>query len=335
MSKKTTVKRVLPGEIIALAAMLGALALPFYVTDAATVSVVTQFMIAAMGALSVYIMLRMDLMFFAVPAFMAIGGYAAAILSFNYDVTDLFILSIIAFGLPFLIAIPVGLLVLRMKGVYFVLVTFVMAEIMPLLLFETPNLTGGSNGISGLPPVTLFGNIYIEDNNTVLLMITGLAAFATLITVAVTAYFRPQFDSIREDELLAQSLGLVIAKYKIIGFCFASGIAGLAGFALAEMLMTAHPSSFSAMSSVNYVAYTIVGGQGAILGPLLGSALLVWASNIFSMQGEISQGLFGVLLIAAVIFAKGGLIGVAQRWAKRLAAPKANANALNAGKKSA
>lgn len=321
MRKKTLLGRIGGAELTALAVMLGMLLLPSLVTDAASVSVLTQFMIALMGALSVYIMLRMDLMFFAVPAFMAVGGYAAAILSVRYEITDLFILTITAFGLPFLLAIPLGMLVLRMRGVYFVLVTFVIAEIMPLILFETPSLTGGSNGISGLPAVTIFGEYFIETNNAVLMLATGLALVAVLLTVAVTRYFKSQFDSIRENEILAQSMGLAVARYKIIGFCFAAGIAGMAGFALVEMLMTAHPTSFSAMSSVNYVAYAIVGGQSSILGALLGAGILVWASNLFSLQGEISQGLFGLLLMVAVVFAKGGVIGILRRnaaWLCRL-----------------
>ncbi|SHG77354.1 branched-chain amino acid ABC transporter permease [Pollutimonas bauzanensis] len=332
MQKNNLVNRIGSSELIALAAMLLALVLPAITTDAAAVSVLTQFMIATMGALSVYIMLRMDLMFFAVPAFMAIGGYSAAILSAHHDITDLFILTVTAFGLPFLLAIPLGLLVLRMKGVYFVLVTFVLAEIMPLVLFETPELTGGSNGISGLPAVTIFGDYYaIESNNSVLMFASGLALLAVALTVILTRYFKPQFDSICEDEMLAQSVGLAVARYKIIGFCFAAGIAGLAGFALVEMLMTAHPTSFSAMSSVNYVAYAIVGGQSAILGPLLGAGVLVWAANLFSLQGEISQGLFGVVLILAVVFAKGGLIGLIQQHGVRLLAGKRRGKAQAKG----
>lgn len=319
MQKSNLIRIVGRSESIALAVMALALILPAIMTDAAAVSVLTQFMIASMGALSVYIMLRMDLMFFAVPAFMAIGGYAAAILSARHDITDLSILTVTAFGLPFLLAIPLGLLVLRMKGVYFVLVTFVLAEIMPLILFETPGFTGGSNGIAGLPAVTVFGDTYaIESNNAVLMLAAGLALLSVMLTVALTRYFKSQFDSIREDEVLAQSVGLAVARYKIIGFCFAAGIAGLAGFALVEMLMTAHPSSFSAMSSVNYVAYAIVGGQSAILGPLVGAGILVWAANLFSLQGEISQGLFGLVLMLAVVFAKGGLIGLIQQYGVRV-----------------
>lgn len=315
--KPSLLKRIGGAELTAILVMLAMLALPLWINGAALVSMLTMFMIAMMGALSVYIMLRMDLMFFAVPAFMAIGGYTAAILSARYDITNVFALTTASFLVPFLVAAPIGLLILRMKGVYFVLVTFVLAEIMPLILFETPSLTGGSNGISGLPAVTIGENFYIETNGAVLSLATCLALLAILITVGVTRRLRNQFDAIRENEVLAQSLGMKPWIYKVVGFCVASGIAGLGGFALVEMLMTAHPSSFSAMSSVNYVAYAIVGGYTSILGPMLGAALLVWATNIFSLHGELSPGMFGILLMFAVIFARNGLVGViASAWGK-------------------
>ncbi|MFT4117667.1 branched-chain amino acid ABC transporter permease [Bradyrhizobium sp.] len=311
MKDKSLIDRIGGNEIVSLLLVAAALLVPVYATNAAVISLFTQILIALMGALSVYIMLRMDLMSFAVPAFMAIGGYAVAIVSARYDVTDVFALAAVSLLVPMLIALPIGALILRLRGVYFVLVTFVIAEIMPLLLFETPTLTGGSNGISGLPPVVFFG-MPIEDNNKILLMTTVLAVVAVLGTIGLTRYYRHQFDAIKENELLAQSLGLTIWRYKVIGFCAAAGLAGLGGFCLVEMLITAHPSSFQAISSVNYVAYTVVGGQGALLGAVVGSALLVWASNLFSLQGEFSQGLFGILLMLAVLFAKGGLIGSLQ-----------------------
>jgi branched-chain amino acid transport system permease protein len=305
---RSLIDRIGGNEIVSLLLLTVSLLVPLFVTNAAVISLFTQIMIALMGALSVYIMLRMDLMSFAVPAFMAIGGYSVAIVGVKYDVTDVFALAALSFVVPMVVALPIGALILRLRGVYFVLVTFVIAEIMPLLLFETPTLTGGSNGISGLPPVVFFA-IPIEDNNKILLMTIVLAVVAVLGTIALTRRYRHQFDAIKENELLAQSLGLVIWRYKVIGLCVAAGLAGIGGFCLVEMLITAHPSSFQAISSVNYVAYTVVGGQDALLGAVVGSALLVWASNLFSLQGEYSQGLFGVLLMLAVLFAKGGLIG--------------------------
>jgi branched-chain amino acid transport system permease protein len=75
------------------------------------------------------------------------------------------------------------------------------------------------------------------------------------------------------------------------------------------MLLTAHPTSFSGGAAVNYIAYTIVGGRASILGPMVGSVLLVWATNVFGGQGEYSQGLFGILIIVVVLAAKGGIVG--------------------------
>lgn len=316
MKDTSLIDRVGKSEIISLLLLVASLLVPFVTTNAAIISLFTRIMIALMGALSVYLMLRMDLMTFAVPAFMAVGGYCAAILSVNYDMTNVIVLAVLSFVVPMLVALPLGLLVLRLRGVYFVLVTFVIAEIMPLVLFETPSLTGGANGISGLPAVTFFGTS-IEANETILLVTTILAIVALLITICTTRYYRHQFDSIKENEVLAQSLGLVVWRYKVFGFCVAAGLAGLGGFCLVEMLITAHPSSFQAISSVNYVAYAVVGGQNFLLGAVVGSGLLVWASNLFSFQGEFSQALFGILLMISVLFAKGGIVGIIQALLRR------------------
>lgn len=291
--------------------------IPVFVTSPAVLSLATQIMIGMMGAFSVYIMMRMDLMSFAVPAFMAAGGYTAAILGLRFGIIDVFLVAALCFVIPALIALPLGWLVLRLRGVYFVLVTFVVAEIVPLLLFETPTITGGSNGLPGLPAPTLFGQA-LEDNQSVLTLAIALAVLGAAITIGVTRKFRQHFAAIEEDPVLAQSLGLVVWRYKVIGFCIAAGVAGLSGFALVNMLLTAHPSSFSAISSVNYIAYAIVGGKASILGAVAGSSILVWASNVFSFQGEYSQGLFGLLLIFVVLVAKGGIIGLLHQITSRI-----------------
>lgn len=295
--------------------LLPVCAVPFVTQNQYVYSLANQMLIGLVAALSVYIMLRLDLLSFAVPAFMAIGGYAAAIAA-KAGHTDLFLLLALSFCAPALVALPLGALVLRLKGVYFVLVTFVFNEILQLTLFETPRLTGGSNGISGVPSVTAFG-IDLGTNQLVVCVTLAVAIVSALITLAVTHRFRAEFASIEENETLAQSLGLVAWKYRTIGFVVAAGIAGLAGFALVNMLLTAHPSSFSSFSSVNYIAYAIVGGRSSMLGPLAGSVLLVWTANAFSSAAEYSAGLFGLLIIVVVTLAPGGLVGTLQRlWRK-------------------
>jgi branched-chain amino acid transport system permease protein len=305
------------GEIAVVAILALCLAVPFLTEDPFVYSVANQVFIAATAAFSVYLMLRMDLLTFAVPAFMAVGGYTVAIAGLRGGLTDAILLTVLSFVVPALLALPLGALVLRLRGVYFVLVTFVLTEITQLLLFETPGLTGGSNGLVGMPATTLFG-LTLGDNRAVLLLAIGLALTAAVITAAVTQYFRQHFAAIEENEILAQSLGLVVWRYKALGFVVAAGLAGMAGFSLVNMLLTAHPTSFSPVSSVNYIAYTIVGGRGSLLGPLVGSTLLVWASNLFSNQGQYSQGLFGFLIVLVVLVAKGGIVGTLASLVRRL-----------------
>lgn len=298
------------GEIAAILVLSACFAVPFLTQDPFVYSVANQIFIAVTAAFSVYLMLKMDLLTFAVPAFMAVGGYTMAIAGLKGGLTDTILLVALSFAVPALIALPLGSLVLRLKGVYFVLVTFVLTEITQLVLFETPTLTGGSNGLVGMPPTTLFGH-ELADNRAVLLLAIGVALVAAIVTALVSSYYRQHFAAIEENETLAQSLGLVVWRYKVIGFVVAAGLAGMAGASLVNMLLTAHPTSFSPVSSVNYIAYAIVGGRGSLLGPIVGSTLLVWMSNLFSNQGQYSQGLFGLLIIGVVLVARGGIVGTA------------------------
>ncbi|MGP1676967.1 MAG: branched-chain amino acid ABC transporter permease [Burkholderiales bacterium] len=316
-----------PGEIASTVIIALAFAIPSFSDSPLVYSLANQILIAIMASFSVYIMLRMDLMTFAVPAFMAVGGYAFAIASLRGGITDTIVLGALSFAVPALVALPLGVLILRLRGVYFVLVTFVLTQILDLILFETPGLTGGSNGLVGMPATTLFG-LTLGDNRGVLFVAAGLTLTATLITAALTSYFRQHFAAIEENEVLAQSLGLVTWRYKVLGFVVAAGVAGMAGFALVNMLLTAHPTSFSPISSVNYIGYAIIGGRGSMLGPIIGSGFLVWAANMFSIEGQYSPGLFGVLIIIVVMLAKGGIVGTVAALVRRFAGGRRDASGL-------
>jgi branched-chain amino acid transport system permease protein len=298
---------------IALVAL--AVLIPFFSADQKVYSITNQILIAVPAALSIYLMLRINLISFAVPAFMCIGGYASAWCALNAT-TNLAVLTGVSFLTPMLIALPLGVLVLRLRGVYFVLVTYVLSEIVQLLLFEFSGLSGGANGLTGVPAPTL-GGMDFMDNRSVLLIAVGLALLAAIIVWATLRLFRDPFDGIRENELLARSLGLVVWHYKALAFCLAAGLSGLAGFSLVNMLMMAHPSSFAANSGVTYIAYAIIGGQGGMLGAIVGAGLLVWATAFFSIGGEYSNGLFGLLVMIIVLAAPAGVVGVLGRIGER------------------
>ena len=309
-------QRVGLGETLTIAVIALAFLIPAFAMNPIVFSIANQVLIAVTAAFSVYIMLRMNLMTFAVPTFMALGGYTVAIFGLRFGVTDVVLLAGLAFLVPALLALPLGALVLRLRGVYFVLVTFVLTEIAQLALFETPGLSGGSNGLVGIPAVTFFG-ITMGDNRAVLQVTIGLALAAALVTAALTVRFRQHFAAIEENELLAQSLGLVVWHYKALGFVVAAGVSGLAGFALVNMLLMAHPTSFSPLSSVNYIAYAIIGGKSSMFGPVVGATVLVFASDLFAIKGEYSQFLFGFLLVTVVRVARDGIVGTIERLFRR------------------
>jgi branched-chain amino acid transport system permease protein len=304
-------------EVAALLMICAAFFIPMMTRSVLVYSLMNQALVGVIAAQSVWIMLRMNLLTFATPAFMAIGGYTVAIAG-RHEITDAFLMTAAAFLMPALVAVPLGALVLRLRGTYFVLVTFVLSQIMQLLLFLSEGLTGGSNGIAGIPPVTLLGT-EMMTNRQVVMFACGLALLATFITSVLTRYFRQHFAAIEENEILAESLGLVVWRYKALGFVVAAGIAGLAGYSLVNMLLTAHPSSFDSITAVDFIAYTIIGGRGSILGPFVGASLLVYATNMFGTHGQYAQGLYGVLILVVVLVARGGVVGTISALARRRA----------------
>ena len=181
-------------DTVTLLAIASGFAIPMLTKSILVYSILNQTLVSVVAAQSVWIMLRMNLLTFATPAFMALGGYTVAIAG-RYGVNDAFAMTAAAFLVPALVAVPLGALVLRLRGTYFVLVTFVLSQIMQLLLFVTPGLTGGSDGIAGIPAVSLLGTEMMTNRQVLTgvelplalpLIVTGLRLSAVQITATAT-----------------------------------------------------------------------------------------------------------------------------------------------------
>jgi branched-chain amino acid transport system permease protein len=284
---------------------------PLVTTNDMLSSLTYQAAIGVAAAMGVYIMLRLGLLSFTVPSFMALGGYAGAMLA-KSGTTELLALMAVAFVVPALVAVPLSALVLRLRGVSFIFITFIFNEILQILFFETPSLTGGANGISGVPSAT-FLKFSLESNAMQVLVTVVVCVVASLATLAVTQRFRSEFTSIEENETLAESLGVAVWKYRTIGYVASAGVSGLGGFALVNMLSTAHPSSFGSWSVNSYIAYVFIGGRGTMLGVVLGSILLIVMTNLFSGYANLSGGLYGLLMVIVLLSAPGGIVGTCVR----------------------
>ena len=305
-------------DLTALAVLVIAMAAIPFVADPLALSLIGQISVGIAAAMGVYIMLRLGLVSFTVPAFMAIGGYSAAIVAGN-GITNLLVLLAISFVVPALVALPLGGVVLRLRGVYFIFITFVANEVLQILIFETPALTGGASGLAGFPPVTLFGIDFLSSR--MFAFVTALICLvAMIVTFAVTWRFRSEFASIEENETLAESLGAVVWKYRLLGFAISAGVSGLAGFALVNMLSTAHPSLFTSWSVNNYIAYVFVGGRASMLGVVVGGGLLVVMTTVFSGYAHLATGMLGLLLVLVLTLAPGGIVGSALKLSDAVAA---------------
>ena len=298
------------GPLLALACLVTMYFSPKFTADPFQLSFVVSVMILLLGALHVWLLLRMNLFSFAAPAFMSIGGYTSALVALHLT-TNGVIVATLAFLVPAGVAGLIGAVVLRLKGTYFALLTFVLAQVVTLVIIIARGPLGGNDGLTGVPALTVAGN-EVGSAGPLVRFSAAVGIVGLLAAILTMMRLRRQFTAIRLNEGLAASLGLVPWRYKLYGFVVASGVGGLAGMVLVNKVAIAHPDEFTAFSSVNYVAAAVVGGA-PYLGPVVGSVLLTWLDSRFATQGMYSQIFLGAALIMVVLFFRDGIAGVLVR----------------------
>ncbi len=232
-------------------------------------------LINAVIALGLNVVLKTGQVSMAQAGFMAIGAYTSAQLTVKLDVP--FLVGFVAAGLgAALVALGLGRIILRLKGVYFLLFTFALNEFLYLLNKNVPALTGGNDGVVGIKPPTI---PFVADP------LRSKAAFYYLVLVVVAlalafvwALYRSPFgramDAVRESELLAAATGYNPMRIKIIAFSIGCLLAGLGGSLYAHFLLYIAPFSFTFWESVNFLLMSIIGGSTSLAGPILGALIL-------------------------------------------------------------
>jgi ABC-type branched-subunit amino acid transport system ATPase component/ABC-type branched-subunit amino acid transport system permease subunit len=297
--------------------VLLATVVPATVTSLQWLSVLPILIYGALGGLHVYLMLRVNRLSFASTGFMAIGGYAMALVAMHVT-ANVVVIAIAAFAVPAVVAALLGLLVLRLRGTYFVLVSFVFAKIVVLVVMNNNSILGGNSGLSGVPVLSLFG-VEFGDGPALLVGSAALAALGAVAVAVVTIRYRRQLSAIEQHESLALSLGLRVPLFTTMCLAVSAGTAGLGGAVLVNTIGNAQPNSFDPLLAVNHVAYAVVGGGASMLGVLAGSFVLGWFSQTLATHSEYAQVVYGVVLILVVLYARGGLAGIGlsmvRRWA--------------------
>jgi branched-chain amino acid transport system permease protein len=240
--------------------------------------------------------------------FFGIGGYTTAILIVFLSVTAV-VTYLIAGILSSLVALVFGYVSLRLKGPYFAIATLALATI-GRYVFLNVEIFGGAEGV--LMPMSSF-----SPDIEKIPYYYGSLLVASLTTLTVYLITKARLGlglmAIRENEEKAAGAGINTTKHKVIAFIVSAFFPGVIGGLYASYLEYVNPDScFSILYSANILLMAILGGIGTIAGPILGSAVVVILSEIFSLvighQGRLI--VFGLILTLMAIYLPGGLLSV-------------------------
>jgi branched-chain amino acid transport system permease protein len=273
--------------------------------------------INAILALSSYVTLAAGQLSLAQAAFMGIGAYTAVLLTVRLQVP--FPLAVLAGGLvPALVALPLGVPVLRLRGVFLAIATIGFGEVVRVLLINVPG-TGGALGLNGIPNLTRLWHIGL---------VLGLAVFVFWRLRGSRSGYA--LAAIRQDETAARALGVDATAYKVWTFVAGAVLAGLAGALSAHFTYFIGPNEYGFDRAVSVLLYAVVGGSGVFWGPLLGAGLLTVLPEALRatgvQAGALRLFLNGAILVAVILFAPSGLAGLIRRRAARPAAPAAGSS---------
>lgn len=277
------------------------------------VGLLSLMFIWALLALSLdMVMGYMGLLSFGHAAFFGLGAYVTG-LTVLHVYNSFLLAAIIAILLSTLLAWVIGALSIRLTGVYFAMITLAFAQMLYQASLTWDGLTGGSNGLSGLPRIELFGSGLINLGDTV-----TFYYFSLLIVLAVYVGVVKLLDSpfgrvvtaIRESERRVSFLGYDTNVYKRRAFALSGGVGGLAGVLLATYQSFVSPSTLHWLVSGDAVIAMMFGGMGTLFGPMLGGAMFVAISEILSSYTNHWRFIFGFLLVLIVMSAPRGLISV-------------------------
>ena len=252
-------------------------------------------------------------------AFALIGAYVSAILVVKAGWS--FWISLPAAGLfAAIVAILIGLPILRLRGVYFAMITLVLTQVVTLTALALP-ITNGAKGISNIPlpsGVSLFGIPILPDfagmENTkmafyytaCIIMILTYAALYRLVNSRLGHLCR----SMRQNEELASSIGVNISYIRIVIFAISSFFGGLGGAMFGSIAQSVYPSSFQVADSVNFMLNCFLGGLGYVFGPMLGTLVLYFGWDLLFEFGKYQMLIYSTVLILIIRFLPNGLLSI-------------------------
>jgi branched-chain amino acid transport system permease protein len=248
-------------------------------------------------------------------AFFGAGAYVVAMLSVQ-GVSQALIAWPVAMLVAGALALVIGFISLRTRGVYFIMITLAFAQ-MVFYLFISLRQYGGEDGINVAGPSVLLGLNLANDRTFYYVVLVVVLACLWWLNRLIQARFGQALQGIRENESRMEALGYPVFRIKLLAFVIAGVMAGLAGALLASHNQFVSPSLMHWTASANLIIMVIVGGIGLRYGGLVGAAVMLWLEEVLRLYTDYWHLPLGVLLLAIVLFAPRGLAGMFKRGAAR------------------
>ncbi|MEP9379335.1 branched-chain amino acid ABC transporter permease [Aquabacter sp. CN5-332] len=253
-------------------------------------------------------------------AFLGIGAYTAA-------------LGASTFGLPFvanvilaclvaaLFGLVIGAVTLRLRGPFFVIITLCFAEVLRIVANNWVGLTNGPMGIAGIPkPAFLVGLSMLDQKVGFYYVGLGLAALCVYAAYRfVNSNLGRAAVSVRENRFVAQSVGIWPFYLGLLTFVIAAAMAGVAGAFYAHYVSFVGPEVFGFSFMISMIIMVLLGGKGTLVGPVIGPVIVVLLEEYLRDFKELRLSLFGLIVIAVVLFMPQGLAGALARRRERAA----------------
>lgn len=292
-----------------------------------------EFVADVLGSVGLYILLGLGLnivvgyaglLDLGYVAFYAVGAYTVALMTarsssfVDATVTDLADRPLtnfwVALPVTVLVAVVIGILigapVLRLRGDYLAIVTLGFGEIIRVLILSDwlKPIFGGPQGVTEVADVPFFG-VDTNDPRILYYLIGAFAFVAFFIAVRLKdSRVGRAWAAMREDEDIAEGMGVSVIKYKLLAFAMGAAVGCLGGAFFPAKLGVANPGSFTLLVSINVLAVVVLGGMGSIPGVVVGSAVLVGLPELLREFGEYRLHIYGAIIIAIMILKPEGLL---------------------------
>ena len=301
------------------AAALVALAVVPWVLARHQLSLLTDLLIFGLFAMSLDLILGYTgMLSFGHAAYFGLGAYASALvlLEFAQPVPVALLAGMLLAGV---VALPVGWLSTRSTGIYFAMLTLAFAQFLYTVAYKWRSLTGGSDGIAGVPKTTLiWGGPSLASSHAFYFLAAACVVLSLVLCRAlVRSPFGRALQAIRENERRFASLGRDPRPFKLVVFVIAAVFAGLAGALFAPFRGFASPEVMFWVFSGQALMMVTMGGIGTLVGPIVGAMVFILIQEILSSYTEHWMIFTGIVFVLMVIFLPGGLVGTARRLGTR------------------